>query len=111
MSGGETGPPGEKSQAFTLIVIVCVPEVGVGVGVGVAVSGGPAGVAVAAGTVAVGGLKPGGAAASFAPTIKIRSPDLLSTSAAYVNNGLPASLDSTVACPLDRTRLPKPTIA
>ena len=76
-----------KSHAFTLIVIVSTPGGGVGVGVGT-------GVLVA---VAVGGLNPGGAAASCAPTMRTRSPDVLSASAAYVKSGLPGSLASTVA--------------
>ena len=66
-SDGETGPPGLKSHALTLIVIVCVPAggVGVGVGVGEGLCGSDVGVSVGE-TVAdgVGGLKPGGAGTS-----------------------------------------------
>ncbi len=77
---------------------------GVGVGGGeVGEGAGEVGVAVA-----VGGLKPGGAGTSATPTTRIRSPDLLSATAAYVNNGLSASLDSTVAYPLFLERLPNP---
>src|SRR5262249_54142782 len=83
----ETGPPGLKSHAFTLIVIVWMPGEGVG----------------------VGGLNPGGAGTSFAPTTRIRSPDLLSASAAYVKSGLAGSLESTGAWPLVLARLPNPT--
>ena len=51
-------------------------------------------------TVAVGGLKPGGAGTSSVPTTKIVSCVVLSASAAYVKSGAPAPLLSTVQYPL-----------
>src|SRR6266542_4685024 len=87
--------------------------VGVGVGVGVALGGGGVGVLVGPlgvfVTVAVGGWKPGGAATSGEPMMRIKSPEVLSASAAYVNKGFWESLLSTVAYPSTRVRFPNHT--
>src|SRR5215472_5912276 len=70
---------------------------GTGVGVGVDDIGVGVAVGPADGGVAVGGRNPAGAGASAEPTIKIRSPEALSASAAKVKSGLAAFALVTVA--------------
>src|ERR1700693_123726 len=80
---------------------VGVAEIGVGVGVGV----GTDCVVVAVG---VGGMNPTGAGPPAAPTTRIRSPERLSASAAYANNGSCEPSLVTVAYPSTVTMPAKP---
>src|SRR6266542_5149610 len=90
----------------TRLTTTTAGDVGVGVGgaVGVGV-GGAVGVGVGGAGPPLGGTTIGDVRR---PSTRIRSPDLLSASAAYVKSGLSALLDTTVAYPFVLTRLPNP---